>query len=300
LNDYILTKQKEHIEKHKNITMFDEQAFTPDDIHRLNRNEIGLNVFTKKGKLPASAAANVSSAPVPKDLYGIQDIITQNMKEILTITGARASGESENKTATQERIAEFGNELRSQGMVDNIRLFLIAQGKKLLADMKQFATAPMVFEVTGIDRVEQKIDEMGNATEVPVTSKWVEFATDRSPETLKEIIPKELDISVDVSNTVRRDKVVVRQQLQNALQLLSSPDVRAAMAEEGKRANITELARDLIATQETIDNPDKYIEDIPEPPQQLPQLPQEVPMDQGLTEPQMPQEAQIPQMPGVM
>ena len=134
VTDYILTLQKQNIEKYKNIDIFDGNAFDEDDRNKIKRNEIGLNVFTKNGKPAAAAGVHMGGNTIPTELFNVQDILRNNIREILTVVGARA-GVGDSETATEEKIADYGNQLRAAGMVSAIRDFVIAQGKKLLQDM---------------------------------------------------------------------------------------------------------------------------------------------------------------------
>lgn len=253
-SDYILTLEMEHIKKHKNITVFDGQAFDDPDKVRIKKNELGLNVFTKQGKPAQTSATHVGGNTIPVDLFNVQDILRKNIKEILTVVGARQSGESETETATQERIADFGNQLRASGMTSQIKDFLVSQGKKLLQDLKQFGTAPALIKVTGLNLVDPE-------TNMPVTEKMVEFATNRNPELLKDIIPTDLDIGIDISNTQDRNLPVLRRQLNEFVQGTVLP-LAPLLAQEGKKFNAFKFIKKAAENFETIDNADEFFDNV--------------------------------------
>jgi len=254
LSDYILTLQKEHIEKHKDITVFDGDAFNDTDRARIKKNEIGLNVFTSKGRPPQASAHHIGGNTIPQEMFIVNDILRGNIKEILTVVGARQTGESELGTATQEKIADFGNQLRAAGMQSQIKDFLKDQGKKLLQDLKQFGTAPAIFKITNLNL-------MNPETNTPVTEEWIEFATDRNPELLKDIIPAELDIEIDVSNTQDRSLPVMRKQLMDFIQGVVIP-LQPLLAIEGKKFNAFRFIKKMGENFETIDNCDEFFDDI--------------------------------------
>lgn len=253
LNDYILTLQKKHIEKHKNITVFDGDAFEKDDKERIKRNEIGLNVFAKK---PGVAAQHVGGNTIPKDMFGIQEIIQNNIKEILTVIGLRAGGMESEKTLGQDQIKEYGNQLRASAMQDKISEFLKSQGKKLLQDLKQFATAPVMFEITGLDLRDPQTGEM-------VTDSWVEFATDRHPEYLSEVLPKELDLDIDVSNSLSRNLPVQRKQALEFAQI--AMQFAPLLAQQGKSFNAYRYLKKVAESFESFDNVEQFFDDLQQP-----------------------------------
>lgn len=275
LSDYILTLNKQAVERYRDIMVWDKNAFGPHEQAQIRANRIGSNIFSSRP--PSQAGQHYGGANIPKDLFGVQEIVSNNIKEILSVVGAKLSGESEFDTLGQEKIGEFGNQLRAQGMQQNIRDFLKAQGRKLLQDIKQFDTSEKIIKVTGLDLTDPE-------TGLPVTEKWVEFATDRSPQTLREIIPQELDIDVDITNTANRDLPVIRKQLSEIIGLVTNPAIVQLLAAQGKMVRVDKLIEDAIGALETSGNPSNYIEDIP---QQVPTQP----IPQGA--PPIPQESQV-------
>lgn len=263
--DYILTLWKEHIRKHKNTTIYDGKAFDDTDRAKINNNEIGLNLFTKEGKVPSVAAQSIGSTPIPRDLFAVQEVISQNIKEILSVVGARRSGASENETLGQEQIADYGNQLRSEGIKKHVRSFLKKQGKRFLQDLKQFATAPSLFKVTGLNLIDPESQQ-------PVTEKWVEFNTDRAPELLKDVIPQDLDIDLDITDTSSRNMPVIRKQLQEFVQGTVIPLI-PKLQTEGKSFNAYRFIKKMGESFETIDNFDQFFDDIQMPAPIQPGLP---------------------------
>ncbi|MBU2177456.1 MAG: hypothetical protein KJ556_20380, partial [Gammaproteobacteria bacterium] len=278
LTDYILTMQKDKLEKWKDLTVFSSDAFDQDTKTKIARNLIDTNVFTKSGVSPIGAAQGVSSNPVPQDMYALQNILGENVREILTVIGARVNPQ-EDVTATEVKTAEYGNQLRSLGLQERIREWMREQGRKLLQDMKQFATDEMVFQITGMNVIDPK-------TGKKVTEEWIELGTERSPQVLKDIVPKELDIDIDVTEFARRDVAVVRKQLNDALALVMNPVIQQAMAAEGKKVAVSELVKDTLDTFEALGNADKYIEDLPAPPMMPGMMPPPGQAPEGIPMPQ--------------
>jgi hypothetical protein len=190
-------------------------------------------------------------------MFALSQKLEDNIREILTVVGARASGNSKEETLGQEQIADYGNQLRSMGLQDCIKDFMKAQAKKLLQDIKQFATAPIILKVTGMNIQDPKTGEL-------VTDKWVEFATPNSPKMLKEVIPADLDIEVDITEWARRDIAVVRKQLNEFVSQVVMPMKDLLMA-QGKVFNAVEFIKDAAKNYETLQNPEKYFIDMPQP-----------------------------------
>jgi hypothetical protein len=142
------------------------------------------------------------------------------------------------------------------GFTDNIRDFIINQGRKLHSDLKQFAAQPVLLKVSGLN-----LQVPGQQV---MNEEMIQFpGVDGS--NLRDVIPQELDIDIDVTEFKRRDISVVRKQLTEALGVVSNPQLQMQMAQEGKRLKVTELVKDLLGSFDTISNAEKYIEDIPKP-----------------------------------
>ncbi len=255
LSDYIMTLNKKHIETHKNIAVFDGDAFDADDNAKIKKNEIGLNLFTKNGRPASSAGVHIGGNTIPQEMFAVNDILRSNIKEILTVIGARQSGESELNTATQEKIADFGNQLRAATMQSQIKDFLVRQGRKLLQDLKQFATAPAIFKVTGLDLINPD-------TGVPVTEEWIEFATDRNPEQLKEIIPAEMDIGITVAETPSINKRTPMEEAREFVEGVVIP-LQPLLVQEGKKFNAFNYIKKVAEGFQTISDADEFFDDIP-------------------------------------
>ena len=111
---------------------------------------------------------------------------------------------------------------------------------------------------------------------MPVTEEWVEFATDRSPETLRDIIPSDLDISLNVSNTLSRDLPMMRKQLQEFVQGVVAPLI-PILAQEGKKFSAYKFVKKMAENFEGIDSADEFFESMP-----MPQAPQQGGPEQGM------------------
>ena len=278
--DYILSLQLMHIRKHRSIDLFHKDSLDTTAINALRNNEIGGYGFTKQP--PATVHSHIGSNTIPPDLFNMQQILMSNLQEILTITGARLTGESENDTATQEKIADYGNQLRSATMQDQVLDFIKRQGKKLLQDIKQFGEVEALIQITGMNLRDPQTGQL-------VTEKWVEFPAQQGLETvqLKEAIQGEYDVDTDVTNIARRDIGLIRHQMEQMMALLTNPNIVQMLAMEGKKINVGELIKDTMKNFETIGNPEKYIEDIP----QQPMLPPQAGGGQGMVRPEdIPQE----------
>jgi hypothetical protein len=128
-----------------------------------------------------------------------------------------------------------------------------------------------------------------------VTDKWVEFGTPNSPQTLREIIPAELDIDIDVTEVMRNDLAVVRKQKMEFVSQVVMP-LMPLINQQGKQFNAVEFVKDAAKDFETLSNPEKYFLDIQMPimpgmpiaPGGVPPVPGALP--QGIPNPQSIQE----------
>lgn len=260
LDDYILTLQKKAIERYRDIMVWNKEAFDPAERTLIKKGKIGTNVFANS-QTPGSVGAHFGGSNIPKDLYAIHEVVEENVKAILGVIGARLTGESEVETATQEKISDYGNQLRAMGMTGKIKEFLISQGKKLLHDMKQFADAPLMFKVTGLDLEDPETGEL-------ITEKWVEFASETSEQTLKEIIPQDLDIDLDITNRTSRDLAVTRKQMGEYMAMAQG--LKEDLMAEGKRFSAYKFLKKIGETFETIDNADEFFDEVGPSPETTP------------------------------
>ena len=220
----------------------------------MKKNDIGGYAFSS---VPVSNGVHghVGGNTIPADIFKVYDELMNNLKEILTVTGARGSGSSEFDTATQEKIADFGNQLRSMAMQDQVNAFIRKQGIKLFQHLKQFATAPVMMKISGLDIEDPE-------TGKKLQDEWVEFGTVNNPEFLKEYIQADLDIQVDATNLARRDIGLIRRQIIELLNILDRPGALQRMEQEGERFKLNVIIRDLIDNLETLGNADKYFDKV--------------------------------------
>lgn len=251
--DYILTLWLRNIDKFRSQTYVNKQK-VKNSTEALEANEIGGIIY---GEGPAAAGdiVSIGSTPLKQEMVGLLDMLIMNMQEILTVTGARM-GQTDMPTATQEQITESGNQVRTAGMQSAIRGFVIAQGKKLLQDLKQFATAPTLFKITGLDLRDPNTGQL-------ITETWREFGTSENPQALKDAIQGEFDIEIDVHEEKPKNPEGVRAELTAIFNFLRDPMVLQALAQDNKRIRFAELIEDVLENSEVVNNPMQYIEDIP-------------------------------------
>ena len=255
-SDYIMTLQKEAIEKYKDITVWDGNAFDPKEKDAIRANKIGTNVFTKDGRPPGGTIANVNSVGIPKDLFNVQALLDQNIKEILSVVGARQSGESKTETLGQEKIADYGNELRSMGLEEQIHLFLISQARKLHQDLRQFATMPVMLQISGLNIQDPNTQQL-------MPEQSVKFGN--GEKLLREVIPADLDIDIDVSESMRRDLPVMRKQLMEYVTQVIMP-MMPLISQQGKVFDAVKFVTNMGKNFESLSNPEQYFMDLPKQP----------------------------------
>ncbi len=269
LYDYILTLQKETIEKFQDVTIWDSEAFDAQDRERIKKNEIGTNVFTKQGKQPMATCYKPQSTVIPKDLFAIQNLMDQNMREIFSVVGA--VGGQNFDTATQEKIGAMGNQIRSMGFAMNVRDFIYEQGMKLKQDLKQFGTMTGTVKISGVN-----IKDPSNGQYLQ--DQIVEFGTINSPKMLKDIIPQDIDMDVDLSEGLNQDKAIIRKQMMEFVSTVIMP-LKPLLDAEGTKFNATEFAKKIAGNFEVLGNIDQYFEksNMPLAPMAGMQIPPQVP-----------------------
>jgi len=165
-------------------------------------------------------------------------------------------GESENDTATQEKIADYGNQLRTATMQDQVNEFIKNQGRRLLQDLKQFATAPLMLKITGLN-------ELDPVSGKRMSEEWAEFGTENNPKDFKEYIQGDYDVDIDVTNIARRDIGLIRRQMIEVIDSLKSTGLLDMMLQRGVDFDAEEYVKDLLENFETLKNTDKYFRKLP-------------------------------------
>jgi hypothetical protein len=255
--DFILTKWFEVISKFRNMTYVNENIFSDKKQAKnsIESNRTGGIVY---GNKPATQGDIMSMATpaMTKDIFGILPLLQTNLQEILTVTSARQSGSSELDTLGQEQIAEQGNMMRIVGMKGKIEDFIVDQGKKIVSDIQQFATQPMVLKITGLSIKDPMTGQM-------MQDMWVNFGDGTTD--LKDAIQGEYDFSVDFSESLPKDLPVIRKQMVELAQM--AMQLEPMFNKQGKSFNAIEFFKDSVKNFETLSNPEKYIEDLAPSPQ---------------------------------
>lgn len=194
--NYLTTLQFNVINKFRNQTAINEKALSEEGERAIKENSIGGII---KFKQPvAGNIAPINSAPIPADLFNVANIMSENLQECLQVAGLRSGGAQNEPTLGQDQIKEFGNTIGLSGMQDKVREFVIDEARKLSQMIKQYATAPSLVPITGVDLKDPQTGKL-------VTDEWLEFGTPEQPITLRQAVAGDYDVDVDIKTAQRPD-----------------------------------------------------------------------------------------------
>lgn len=253
---------KKHIENMRNQHLVHEDSLTESGRKTLNQNDIGGIVRTSK-PLGAGIAQALTSAPMDANLFNNIMNVREYLKLLMSVSGSKMGG-PESDLATVERAKEMGDALRSGGMQDNIRGFMVSQMKQRLRNILKMGSPEMIITLTG-----------ENITN-PMTGKTLESGTmveigGEKGLDLEDIIKGDLDLDyvydVDITSAQRPDFPVVRKQLAEGINIgkLAQGD----LAQNGKKFRIDLAIEDYFSTFDAVPDAKKYIQNMTEQEKQM-------------------------------
>lgn len=166
-------------------------------------------------------------------------------------------GGPDSELATVERNKALGDVMRSSGMQDAVRDFMISQIKQRIKCYLKFGTPELIIKMSG----EKLIMPMTGKEIVPGTEMALGGSEGLS---LDELITGDIDLDfvfdVDIQSAARPDFPVIRKQLAEGMVVAGKmePMLRA----EGKKPNYAAMLEDYFSTFDAIPNADKYIVEI--------------------------------------
>jgi hypothetical protein len=260
--NYLNELWKKHIDNMRNQHLVYEEALSESGKKTLKQNDIGGIVGATK-PVVEGIATPLQSATVDPALFGNIQNVRQYLQLILSTTGGKTGG-PEAEFATTEKAKALGDVLRSSGMQDAIRDFMIAQIKQRIKCYLKFGTPEMIIKLSGEELT------------MPLTGKPIEANQELalggdSGLTLPELITGNIDLDflfdVDIQSAARPDYPVIRKQLAEGIGLgvKMEPLLRA----KGKKINLDLIMEDYFKTFDSIPNADKYIADMSEQEKQM-------------------------------
>lgn len=255
--NYLNELWKRHIDSIRNQHLVWEEALSESGKKTMRQNDIGGIVGTSKPVLQGITAP-LQSASVDPALFGNIQNVRSYLQLILSTTGGKTGG-PESELATTERSKALGDALRSSGMQDAIRDFMIDQIKQRIKCFLTFGTPDIVVKMTG-----------ENIT-MPMTGKAIEpnaelqLGGDKGFE-LTELINGDIDsdfiFDVDIQSASRPDYPVIRKQLAEGIAVAQK--LEPTLQRSGKKANFDLMLTDYFKTFDAIPDADKYITDMSE------------------------------------
>jgi len=260
--NYLNELWKKHIDNIRNQHLVHEDSLTESGKKTLNQNDIGGIVKVNK-PLGSGIAQELKSASVDATLFNNIANVREYLKLIMSVQGGKMGG-PESDLATVERAKAMGDALRSGGMQDAIRDFMVSQMKQRLRNILKMGSPEMIITLTGENIVN------------PMTGKTLDSGTmvqigGEKGLDLEEIIQGDLDLDyvydVDITSAQRPDFPVVRKQLAEGINIgkLAQQD----LAQVGKKFRIDKAIEDYFSTFDAVPDAKKYIEDMSEQEKQM-------------------------------
>ena len=249
--DNVANLQMELVGKLRSQFYVNENILSLGQKEAFEKNLIGGIIF---GKRPAGAGdiTEMSSRGMTADLFNMLGLFQQNVTEILGADSQRVSGQSANKTATQDQLASQGSQIRESGMLDRIREWIIRGARLEGQFIKQFSNAQLHLEITPKD---YRDPETGQRIE----NFWVEFMTQNNPLPLRQYLEHQFDYDTNIYEAPKPNTLVMRQQAMEAISTLAP--LQPALLQSGIKVDIGALAKIIGTSFEHIDS-DSFIEEL--------------------------------------
>jgi len=244
---------KEHIDKTRRQHIVDTSGLSEAGKKTLKTNEIdGIIEATRP---VGTIYQQISSNPMGKDIYAGIDNVRQYLKLILSTSGGRG-GEADAQFAYTEKQQAMGDAMRTSGLQDKVRDFARNIIKKMISNLVKFGDPEVTIQITGKNVIDPVTGEVITGKEMQIGG-----ATGlKLPEEIKGDVDTDYVYDVDITSAQRPDFPVVRAQLKEAGEFLISLEPR--LAQDNKKVDVAEFAKDYMNTFETIVDPEKYISDM--------------------------------------
>ena len=259
--NYLNELWKKHIDNIRNQHIVNTKKLTEFGRKTIRQNDIG-GIIESDQPLSDADIRPVQSASMDGNLFNNIANVREYLKLIMSVTGGKMGG-PESDLATVERSKAMGDALRSGGMQDAIRDFMVDQVKKRIKNILRLGSPEMIVTLTGeniINPMTGKIIEQGT---------MVEIGGDKGLS-LQDIVQGDLDIDyifdVDVTSAARPDYPVIRKQFQEGI--VVAQGLEPKLNEVGKKIDWTAVLTDYFSTFDTIPDAKKYIKDMTEEDQQ--------------------------------
>jgi len=255
--NYLNELWKKHIDNIRNQTLVHEASLTESGNKTLRNNEIG-GVVTTKTPLTGSAAQALQSAQVDPALFGNIQAVRQYLSLIMSVTGAKSGGPAQ-ELATTEKMQALGDSLRTSGVQDEIREFMVSQIKQTVKNYLKLASPNRILTLSGegvINPMTGKPIPPGEEIKIGPTPGFQ----------LKELITGDIDldfaINIDITSAAKPDYPVIRKQLAEGM--IVANQIEPKIASQGKKINWDLMLVDYFATFDTIPDAKKYISELSE------------------------------------
>lgn len=256
--NYLNELWKKHLDNLRNQHLVDATALDESGRKTLRQNDIGGIVYANK-PVTSGTAAPLQSAQMDANLFSNISNVRDYLKTLLSVTGGRGGGTDTSKFATTERQRAVGDVLRSSGLQDAIRDFLVDQIKQRIKNVLRLANPQMMLKITGDNVFDPKTGQrVAPGTEVQIGGQ--------GGFELKQLITGDIDVDyifeVDIVSAAKPDFPVIRKQLVEAI--TTAQALKMDLAVEGKKLNASGAVEKLFETFDAIPDAKALITDLSE------------------------------------
>ena len=274
--NYLNELWKDHIDNIRNQTVVNMQKLTETGQNTLRANKIG-GIVESDGPIVNGDIQPIQSAPMDPNIFNnIQN--NRNYLNLISATAGPKGGGPSEKLATSERQKALGDVVRSAGLQDAIRDFVVNQIQHMIKNILRLASPEMTVTITG-----------QNLT-FPQTGQPIEPGTElelggENGFDLRELIEGDLDVDyvfdVDITTAAKPDFPVIRKQLMEAITIAQGLEPK--LNQDGKKFDFAKAEETLMATFDQIPNAQDWITEMtPEEQQAYQQAQQQAQMQEAM------------------
>lgn len=255
--NYLNQLWKNHVDNLRDQWLVYGDALTEEGRQALNANITGSTVFTQK-RLTEGVVQALQSKGVDPALFSNIQTVRDYLNLIVSATGVKAGGSGDD-LATTEKLRQMGDTMRTSGMREDIRDFVVDQIRQTIINVLRFGNPEMTIKLTGQNLI------------APWSGARIESGSElqlggAEGLVLQELITGNIDsdfvFDVDIVSASKPDFPVMRKQLAEGIMM--TMNMQPVLQQEGTKVDYSELVKDYFSTFDAISNPDKYIQEMTE------------------------------------
>jgi len=205
---YLNKLWKEHIDKTRRQWLVYWDKLTEEGKKTLKANIIdGIVPVTEP--ITNAMVQQIQGVPMNADVFQNIANVRQYLNLVMSSSGVKV-GEQPSKGADLERQKGFGDQLRSSGMIDDIKDFAGEQVRKIVLNVMKFGDPDITIKVTGKNVVDPITGELITGSQLKLGGKDGFTIKDEILGKIEE----DYKYSVNMGSAVRPDFAITRKQIQ--------------------------------------------------------------------------------------